>query len=347
MNKRGITLIELIIFIIVGAIFIPLAYVAFTSAVNNSMKPETAETVKSIAEAKMVDIMSMGFNNPPLQNSVYRDVRGDSTNNGGRFSELSYAGYQWKWTYEYIAYQDQGNGSHSITTITNNPPLVNSSPSFKVGDYVRPDASSTSFYRAHFLKWVNNMLYNLNDYVVPTALIYTLPLQVTSAGTSTLLAANEPIWSSAVVNAPFDDGGVTWTAMGLPPAAVWASNTSYNVGNEVSPTIISPVHYTCSIAGKSGVLAPSWPAAPGLTVYDGLRWQAMNATPTITLTSVPSVLPPVPWGTEVNINTNGNQIRWIESNVYRRITVSVKPPNCTIADCEYAVSTIITSRTAL
>jgi hypothetical protein len=340
MNKRGITLIELIIFIIVGAIFIPLAYVAFTSAVNNSMKPETAETVKSIAEAKMVDIMSMGFNNPPLQNSVYRDVRGDSTNN--LTQDINGNGPM-----NILPIRIRVTGSHSITTITNNPPLVNSSPSFKVGDYVRPDASSTSFYRAHFLKWVNNMLYNLNDYVVPTALIYNLPLQVTSAGTSTLLAVNEPIWSSAVVNAPFDDGGVTWTAMGLPPAAVWASNTSYNVGNEVSPTIISPVHYTCSIAGKSGVLAPSWPAAPGLTVYDGLRWQAMNATPTITLTSVPSVLPPVPWGTEVNINTNGNQIRWIESNVYRRITVSVKPPNCTIADCEYAVSTIITSRTAL
>jgi hypothetical protein len=227
------------------------------------------------------------------------------------------------------------------------PPVVGSG-TYKVGDYVCPDSTCSNFYRAHFLKWVNNTLYNPNDYVVPTSTTYNFPFQVpiNRGGTSTLLAANEPSWSGAIVGDVFNDGGVTWTAItSFAPAPVRASNTLYNVLDTIIPTVFSTVHYECSVAGKSGLSAPSWPliVAAGDTVYDGLRWQAINAMPTITLTSVS---PPLPWGSEVNTNSGGNQIRWIKSDVYRKINVVVRPPGCTTTSCEYSASTIVTSRTA-
>jgi Tfp pilus assembly protein PilE len=332
-SNRGMTLIELIVFIIVAGIFIPLAYLAYSAALRDTAVPETVIKLRFIAEAKMEDIIRNEYDTEltllPAQ-TTFIDVGSP------------HAGYQWKWTYENITYQD--SATHNTTTIISIPPVV-SSGTYKVGDYVRSDASNTNFYRAHFLKWVNNTLYNLNDYVVPTSSTYTLPLQVTSGGTSALVAASEPSWSGAAMGQPYEDGGVTWTAIGFPPvAAVWASNTPYSVGNDISPTIL-PIHYECSGAGKSGVSAPSWPlvVSPGDTVYDGLRWQAIGATPVITLTTVP---PSLPWGSEVNTNSGGNQIRWIESNVYRRINVVVRPPGCTTTSCEYSVSTIVTSRTA-
>ena len=344
MNRKGITLIELVIFILVGGIFVPLAYIAFMSVVKDSVKPETAATLKTVAEAKMVDIASMGFDSPQ-QNSDYpdyQDVRGDSSNTGGRFSNLSYAGYQWKWTYEYIVYQDQGNGSHGTTTITNNPPLVNSSSSFKVGDYVCPDSTCTNFYRAHFLKWAKNTLYSIYDFVVPTSSTYNYPFQTVSGGTSATSEPTNPTnWSADTVDATREDGGVTWQLNGTMDVSDWTSNTPYVIGTEVNPPSNTD-RYTCTTAGTSGSSAPSsW----GTTVYDGLRWKATSVDPTITLASTP---PALPWTLdEVGTHSvDGNRIRWIKSNVYKKITVYVRPPNCTTTDCEYRVSTIVTSRIA-
>lgn len=333
-SNRGMTLIELIVFIIVAGMFIPLAYLAYSAALQDTAVPETVVKLRFIAEAKMEDIIRNDYDAQltlqPAQ-TTFIDVGSP------------HAGYQWKWTYENITYQE--SATHNTTTIISAPPVV-SNGTYKVGDYVRPDASSTSFYRAHFLKWLNNTLYNVNHYMVPTSTTYNFPFQVTSSGTSTLLAANEPSWSGAIVGDAFNDGGVTWTAItSFAPVPVWASNTSYNVLDTIIPTVFSTVHYECSVAGKSGLSAPSWPliVAAGDTVYDGLRWQAVNATPTITLASVP---PSLPWGSEVNTNSGGNQVRWIRSDVFRKITVVARPPDCTTTDCEYIVSTIVTSRTA-
>jgi Tfp pilus assembly protein PilE len=328
-SNRGMTLIELIVFIIVAGMFIPLAYLAYSTALQDTAVPETVVKLRFIAEAKMEDIIRNDYDTQltlqPAQ-ATFIDVGSPHT------------GYQWRWTYENVTYQD--NATHGTTTIIGALPVV-SSGTYKVGDYVCPDSTCVSFYRAHFLKWVNNTLYNLSDYVVPTSLTYTLPFQVTNGGTS---AASEPAWAGAGVGASYQDGGVMWQYIGftVTPNA-WANNAPHNIGEYVSPTAASPALFICTAGGTSGTDAPDWSSSP---VYDGLRWQTISATPTIALTSVSSSLPPLPWGSEVNTNSGGNQVRWIRSDVYRKITVVARPPNCTTTDCEYNVSTIVTSRTA-
>jgi hypothetical protein len=349
MNKKGITLIELIVFIIVGGIFIPLAYIVFTSVVKDSARPERAETVKTIAEAKVGDIISMGFGSPPVQNFNYRDVRGDVTNPGGRFSDLSYDGYQWKWTYEFVVYRD--NDSRSITTITKTPsrwstierPTGTGNGRVYVGDYIEPDISNDHFYRAHFLKWQSSKLYNTYDYVVPDLSTYNLPFQASPGGTS---STGQPSgWESAVASTPpYQDGGVTWMLILTPLSpSGWLASYPYSSGSEI---VEASKYYQSTGVGTSGLTEPSpWPVSG--TIYDGLLWQSITMVPTLTLQK--GSLPPSLWpmSGEYNDTANGNQIRWIESNVYRRITIVVRPPNCTTTSCEYSVSTILTSRTAL
>lgn len=101
-DNRGFTLIEMIIFIIIGGIFLPVSMIAFTAAMKSAANPEQYVKGRFIAEAKMEDITSRAFENLPSENPNYRAVRGDVTNpsiGGGayRFGSSAFDGYQWKW----------------------------------------------------------------------------------------------------------------------------------------------------------------------------------------------------------------------------------------------------------
>jgi prepilin-type N-terminal cleavage/methylation domain-containing protein len=61
MSDRGFTLIELIVFIIVGAIFIPLAFVAFTSAMKSASVPDYTVKARFYAEQKMEEVTRNPF----------------------------------------------------------------------------------------------------------------------------------------------------------------------------------------------------------------------------------------------------------------------------------------------
>lgn len=95
-GKRGITLIELIIFIVVAGLFVPLAYVAFSHAIRSATTPESVLTARFIAEQRIEDITKNPFDtivstyNPPV-NTGYSSVSG-------------YPGYQWRWEIRYITY---------------------------------------------------------------------------------------------------------------------------------------------------------------------------------------------------------------------------------------------------
>ena len=95
-GKKGITLIELIIFIVVAGLFVPLAYVAFSHAIRSATTPESVLTARFIAEQKIEDITKVPFDtivstyNPPV-NTGYSSVSG-------------YPGYQWRWEIRYITY---------------------------------------------------------------------------------------------------------------------------------------------------------------------------------------------------------------------------------------------------
>ncbi len=58
MNNKGFTLIELIIFIIVGAIILPASFVAFTSAMKYFSTPDYYVKARFYAEQKMEELTS-------------------------------------------------------------------------------------------------------------------------------------------------------------------------------------------------------------------------------------------------------------------------------------------------
>jgi hypothetical protein len=235
MNKKGITLIELIIFIIIGGMFIPLVYIAFTAAVKETLTPENLVKARFIAESKMEDITSKTFDNLSSANGIYRAVRGDITNNDPvsgncfRFCSVDYDNFQWKWIFSYVAYQDNRTTIPYTTTIgIPTPTIWQLNHDYAPGDYIQP---TSDFYRCTlrpltaFSSWEENRSYNVGDYVVPT-LINGYSYRCMVAGTSAV-ASSEPSWPTGI-NSTINDNGITWkedtdtaTSGGAQP--VWAS----------------------------------------------------------------------------------------------------------------------------
>jgi len=95
-QKRGFTLIELIIFIVIAGLFVPLAYIAFTTALKSGTTPESTTRARFLAEQKLEEITKDDFDTivttyPPPTSTSYASIPNNS-------------GYQWKWTVGYITY---------------------------------------------------------------------------------------------------------------------------------------------------------------------------------------------------------------------------------------------------
>jgi len=97
LRNRGFTLIELIIFIIVGAIFIPLTFVAFTTAMKSAATPDNMVKARFYAEQKMEELTSLSYINIPI----------------GTFTDTTADNYQRSWTVSYIDSGFNPVGSYS------------------------------------------------------------------------------------------------------------------------------------------------------------------------------------------------------------------------------------------
>jgi prepilin-type N-terminal cleavage/methylation domain-containing protein len=62
-NNKGFTLIELIIFIIIGGIFLPVSFVAFTSVMNNYSRPDYYVKAMFYADKRMAEITNNTYAN--------------------------------------------------------------------------------------------------------------------------------------------------------------------------------------------------------------------------------------------------------------------------------------------
>jgi prepilin-type N-terminal cleavage/methylation domain-containing protein len=61
LSKKGFTLIELIIFIVVGAIILPASFVAFTAAIKHFSTPDYYVKARFFAEQKMEELTSYSY----------------------------------------------------------------------------------------------------------------------------------------------------------------------------------------------------------------------------------------------------------------------------------------------
>jgi len=62
-NDKGFTLIELIMFIIIGAIFLPASMIAFTSVMSNYSRPDHYVKARFYADKRMAEITSTLYDN--------------------------------------------------------------------------------------------------------------------------------------------------------------------------------------------------------------------------------------------------------------------------------------------
>jgi Tfp pilus assembly protein PilE len=62
LNGKGFTLIELVIFIVVGAIILPASFVAFTAAIKHFSTPDYYVKARFYAEQKMEELTSNAYN---------------------------------------------------------------------------------------------------------------------------------------------------------------------------------------------------------------------------------------------------------------------------------------------
>jgi prepilin-type N-terminal cleavage/methylation domain-containing protein len=66
LSRKGFTLIELIIFIVVGAIILPASFVAFTAAIKHFSTPDYYVKARFYAEQKMEMLTSYTYTDPAL-----------------------------------------------------------------------------------------------------------------------------------------------------------------------------------------------------------------------------------------------------------------------------------------
>ncbi len=110
-SSSGFSIIELITFIVIAGIFVPLAYIAFSSATKSAAVPEHVITARFIAEQKMEDLTRNPFEDIIIENTSYSDVSG-------------HTGYQWKWTVAQLTSSDHSSISPAINDYTNYKKIV-------------------------------------------------------------------------------------------------------------------------------------------------------------------------------------------------------------------------------
>ncbi|OPY68373.1 MAG: hypothetical protein A4E57_01796 [Syntrophorhabdaceae bacterium PtaU1.Bin034] len=98
LNKKGYTLIELVVFIVVAGIILPASYVAFLSAFNQFSTPDYAIKARFYADRKISEFTRYPYTHSSL--SVVDETAYDRIPNSDYNGDEVY--YYWKWKIKYI-----------------------------------------------------------------------------------------------------------------------------------------------------------------------------------------------------------------------------------------------------
>ena len=100
MNKKGFTLIEIIVLIVMAGIIIPAIAVPFVTGVKGSGKPEVVTTAMYLAHQKMEELMKFDYSRAP-----------DLTPGTYTLPAPPIAGYTWQWVISYVNNNFAASGS--------------------------------------------------------------------------------------------------------------------------------------------------------------------------------------------------------------------------------------------
>ena len=100
MNKKGFTLIEIIVLIVMAGILIPTIVVPFATGIRGSNKPEMVATAMYFAHQKMEELMKFNYDRAPeLTPGTYNSPAPPVT------------GYTWQWVISYVNNNFAASGS--------------------------------------------------------------------------------------------------------------------------------------------------------------------------------------------------------------------------------------------
>lgn len=99
-NRKGVTLIEIILVIVMASLLLPGIIVPFVSAVRGSGKPETATIALYLCQQKMEELLKYGYDHSALNPVTLTP-----------YADTDLSGYQWQW--EIILVDNQFNPSAS------------------------------------------------------------------------------------------------------------------------------------------------------------------------------------------------------------------------------------------
>jgi type II secretory pathway pseudopilin PulG len=100
MNKKGFTLIEIIVLIVMAGILISAIVVPFTTGIRASNKPEMVATAMYLAHQKMEELMKFNYCQAP-----------DLTPGTYTLPAPPIAGYTWQWVISYVTNTFAASGS--------------------------------------------------------------------------------------------------------------------------------------------------------------------------------------------------------------------------------------------
>ena len=92
MNKKGFTLIEILVLIVMAGILIPAIVVPFVTGIRGSTNPEVVSTAMYLAHQKMEDLMQY----------VYTQANLNTGTTAMAPAPAPFSNYQWGWTISYV-----------------------------------------------------------------------------------------------------------------------------------------------------------------------------------------------------------------------------------------------------
>ena len=88
-NNKGFTLIEIIIFIVVVGIILPVILVPFATGVKENLTPEKVAKATFLAQYKMQELTKDTYSSIPTETQPYTEITG-------------FSNYQWLWDVSWI-----------------------------------------------------------------------------------------------------------------------------------------------------------------------------------------------------------------------------------------------------
>jgi type II secretory pathway pseudopilin PulG len=92
MNKKGFTLIEIIVLIVMAGIIIPAIVVPFATGIKGSGQPEMVTTAMYLAHQKMEELMKFDYCQASLTTGTTAMAP----------APAPFSNYQWGWTISYV-----------------------------------------------------------------------------------------------------------------------------------------------------------------------------------------------------------------------------------------------------